>query len=69
LRVPARVRPSPHFLKCSLFYGLPEERLVLCDNERGKGDHRHYGLREENYHFVSVERLVSDFKSDVEKVR
>jgi hypothetical protein len=68
-RLPAQVPPSQHFLKYSLFYGLPGERLVLYDNERGKGDHRHYGLREEKYHFVSVERLMSDFKSDVEKVR
>ncbi len=68
-RVPDRVPPSRHFLKYALFYGLPGERLVLYDNERGKGDHRHYGAREETYQFVSIERLVADFKRDVEQLR
>ncbi|WP_296432000.1 toxin-antitoxin system TumE family protein, partial [Rhizobium sp. UBA1881] len=58
-----------HFLKYSLFYGLPGQRIVLYDNERGKGDHRHYGPREEAYQFVSVERLLADFRRDVEEVR
>ncbi|MFS2155532.1 hypothetical protein [Rhizobium sp. Rhizsp42] len=41
----------------------------MYDNERGKGDHRHYGPREEAYQFVSVERLLADFRHDVEQVR
>jgi hypothetical protein len=43
--------------------------LVGYDNERGKGDHRHYGGREERYGFWSVERLLADFKADVERLR
>jgi hypothetical protein len=68
-RVPMPVPPSRHFLKYSLFYGRPGERIVLYDNERGKGDHRHYGPREEAYRFVSVEQLLTDFRSDVELAR
>jgi hypothetical protein len=68
-RVPVQVPPSTHFLKYSLFYGRPGERLVGYDNERGKGDHRHYGLREENYRFISIEQLLADFRSDVERIR
>ena len=68
-RVPSEVPPSRHFLKYSLFYGRPGERLVGYDNERGKGDHRHYGDREEGYQFVSIEQLLSDFRQDVEALR
>jgi hypothetical protein len=68
-RVPVQVPPSTHFLKYSLFYGRPGERLVGYDNERGKGDHCHYGLREENYRFISIEQLLADFRSDVERIR
>lgn len=39
------------------------------DNERGKGDHRHYADREEVYAFTSVERLAADFEADVAKLR
>jgi hypothetical protein len=67
--VPQNVPPSRHFLKYSLFYGRPGQRLVAYDNERGKGDHRHYGKDEELYQFISIERLLSDFKADVEKLR
>jgi hypothetical protein len=33
-------------------------------NETGKGDHRHYGEREEAYDFQTIERLVEDFHYD-----
>ena len=68
-QVPKPVPPSGHSLKYSLFYGRPGQRLVGYDNERGKGDHRHYADREEAYSFVSIERLLADFRSDVEKMR
>lgn len=41
-RVPSPVPPSAHRLKYSLFYGRPGVRAVGYDNERGKGDHRHF---------------------------
>lgn len=68
-RVPNSVPASKHFLKYSLFYGRPGQRLVGYDNERGKGDHRHYGTREENYIFTSINQLMADFRSDVEGLR
>jgi hypothetical protein len=49
--------------------GYPGERFVGYDNERGKGDHRHIEGREMRYRFVSVEQLVADFLTDVERVR
>jgi hypothetical protein len=36
------------------------------DNEAGKGDHRHVGDQEEAYEFVDVDKLLSDFRVDVE---
>ena len=68
-RVPQPVPPTFHGLKYSLFYGRPGVRLVGYDNERGKGDHRHFGPKEEHYNFTSAEQLVADFLSDVERVR
>jgi hypothetical protein len=41
-RVPQPVPPSTHGLKYSLFYGRSGEREVGYDDERGKGDHRHF---------------------------
>ena len=62
--------PEPlHGLKYRLYYGYPDQCLVRYDNERGKGDHRHYGKREETYPWVSVQRLIDDFKADIEQLR
>lgn len=61
--VPAPVPPSPHSLKYSLVYIVDGKRIV--GNERGKGDHRHYGARQEPYDFTSPERLMADFLADV----
>jgi len=59
----------PHALKYRLFYGYSGSCLVRYDNERGKGDHRHYGASEQPYQFESVEKLVSDFSEDVLRLR
>jgi hypothetical protein len=67
--LPEQVLGSTHRLKYSLYYGLSGRRLVGYDNERGKGDHRHYGDREEAYAFTTVEQLVADFENDVTMLR
>lgn len=67
--VPTSVRGSAHGLKYSMYYGVNGERLVGYDNERGKGDHRHYRDLEGAYAFSSVEQLVADFQGDVAKLR
>ena len=67
--VPAPVPPSGHGLKYSLFYGRPGERLIGYDNERGKGDHKHIRESEFFYEFVSVDRLIDDFMTDVDAMR
>lgn len=66
-QLPTASSERPHGLKYSLYYGRGGERIVGYDNERGKGDHRHYRGREEAYDFASVEQLIADFLADVEK--
>ena len=68
-RVPLPVPPSNHCLKYSLFCGRPGVREVGYDNERGKGDHRHYQGVESAYRFSTVEQLMADFWSDVRRLR
>jgi hypothetical protein len=68
-RVPQPVRGSGHRFKYSLFYGREGQRLVCYDNEPGKGDHRHHGEHEDAYVFISPERLIADFLTDVRRVR
>jgi hypothetical protein len=68
-RVPSPVLPSAHDLKYSLFYGRRGLREVGYDNERGKGDHRHFRDLETAYTFKSVEQLMVDFWADVRTLR
>ena len=68
-RVPSPVPPSTHTFKYSLFYGRPGELIVLFDNERGKGDHRHIVEVEGAYRFETPEQLIDDFKAAVRAAR
>jgi len=68
-RVPSTVPPSVHSLKYSLFYGRPGVREVGYDNERGKGDHRHFQGADTAYAFIGVEKLMTDFWYDVRTLR
>jgi len=68
-RVPSPVPPSSHSLKYSLFYGRPGIREIGYDNERGKGDHRHFQGAESAYTFRGAEQLMADFWTDVRALR
>ena len=65
-QLPEPLPPSTHLYKYSLFYGIPGSRRVGYDNERGKGDHRHTAAGEEVYVFTTLEKLLDDFRRDVE---
>ncbi len=67
--VPQPVPPSGHLFKYALFYDRRGERLVLYDNERGKGDHKHLRGIEMPYIFTTRERLIEDFLADVRAVQ
>ena len=62
--LPRASQDRPHGLKYRLYCGRDGQCLVRYDNETGKGDHRHYGGREESYRFQSLEQLVEDFRTD-----
>jgi hypothetical protein len=64
--LPEPLAPSVHAYKYRLFYGSASEERVRYDNERGKGDHRHVGGREEAYVFTSIDQLLDDFERDIE---
>lgn len=68
-KLPHADSERPHGLKYRLYYGYPDRCLIRYDNERGKGDHRHWKNTETPYHFESVEKLISDFKNDIAKLR
>jgi hypothetical protein len=68
-QVPKSVEGSAHQLKYRLFYGRNGQRLIGYDNERGKGDHRHFEAREELYVFTTPDALIRDFLADVKKLR
>jgi uncharacterized protein DUF6516 len=44
-----------------------ESPAVLYDNHSPKGHHRHIEGVEEAYHFVGLDRLIGDFRADVER--
>ncbi len=68
-QVPRPVPGSAHPFKYSLFYGYPGRRAVGYDNERGKGDHRHWDGEEAPYIFETLDKLIADFEADVAALR
>ena len=67
-RLPQTDVERPHGLKYRLYCGRGGQCLVRYDNEAGKGDHRHYGDREESYTFTTLTTLLADFRADVERL-
>ena len=66
-QVPSPVEGSTHRFKYRLAYIVDGICVVRYDNERKKGDHRHFGEKENAYGFVSPEQLVADFQRDIER--
>ena len=70
LMLTAGLRPtSEHGFECWLVFVRDGHRVVGYDNERGKGDHRHFLGREFAYRFTSADQLIADFLADVENAR
>ena len=63
--LPEPLPPSTHPFKYRLYYGAEGDSRVRYDNERGKGDHRHIGEKEEDYTFTTIDKLFDDFERDV----
>jgi hypothetical protein len=66
-RVSQPLAPSTHTFKYRLAYVVAGKCVVLYDNERGKGDHRHFGTLQKPYLFSSPEELMRDFNADIER--
>jgi len=54
-----------HGLRYSLAYVVGGRRMIGYDNAEGKGDHRHYGDKQEPYDFSTLRALAEDFSADV----
>jgi len=68
-RLPHASAERPHGLKYRLYCGYRDGTCVVrYDNEAGKGDHRHYGAREERYCWSSLTTLLTDFRHDIEQL-
>lgn len=67
-QLPAATTERPHGLKYSLVYVVNGERVIGYDNESGKGDHKHIQGEELSYPFQSIDQLIADFKSDIERL-
>lgn len=64
-RVPEPVAPSEHPFKYRLAYVVRGQCVLRYDNERGKGDHRHFGEQELEYVFSTPDQLMLDFNADI----
>jgi Family of unknown function (DUF6516) len=64
-QLPDPLPPCTHAYKYRLYYGTQAASRVRYDNERGKGDHRHLGLRKEAYVFTTIGQLLDDFERDI----
>ena len=58
---------SSHEFKYRLAYVVRGECGLRYDNEAGEGDHRHFGVKDNNYIFTTPEKLVTDFQHDIER--
>lgn len=67
-QLPKPTAERPHGLKYRLYCGQGGTCIVRYDNESGKGDHVHYGNKEQPYRFTSLGQLVRDFYADIERL-
>lgn len=61
-QLPKPLQGSAHSYRYRLAYVVDGEWVLRCDNETGKGDHRHYAGRESEYSFSTPEKLIADFQ-------
>lgn len=64
-QLPRPLPGSDHDKKYRLAYVVDGECVLRYDNETGKGDHRHIGMKEFKYAFSTIEQLLADFQQDI----
>jgi hypothetical protein len=68
-RVPRPIAPSTHGFKYRFAYVVAGKRVLGYDNERGKGDHRHFRGRESPFVFASIDEVLAQFVAEVNGLR
>ena len=68
-KAPQPVRGSQHRLKYALAFVVGGVCVVRCDNEAGKGDHRHFGAVQTDYNYITPAALLAAFWKDVDQWR
>ena len=63
--LPGPLPGCTHRYKYRFYFGKNGIPLVRYDNERGKGDHRHYKDGEESYTLHDLNTLLRDFLMDM----
>ena len=66
-KLPSPLPGSRHSFKYRLALVVDSACVLRYDNESGKGDHKHIGVREVPYVFSSARKLLEDFWRDVDK--
>jgi hypothetical protein len=68
--LPQASAERPHGIKYRLNYCSSDgSTLVRYDNEKGKGDHKHFSAgTEEPYKFESIDKLLDDFWRDIDEI-
>jgi len=67
--LPAPLAGSEHRFKYRLALVTDGTCVLRYDNEAGKGNHKHLGGVEVEYQFCGLDRLMTDFWTDVEQWR
>ena len=68
-QLPQPLKGSSHNFKYRLAFIEDEVCVLRYDYEAGKGDHKHIGNREFDYHFVGLKELEQDFRAEIERLR
>ena len=64
-RLSTPLKGSAHAFKYRQAYVVRGECVLRYDNEVGKGDHRHFGNKENAYAFTTPDQLIADFQKDI----
>jgi hypothetical protein len=64
-RLPKPLKGSAHEFKYRLAYVVRGECVLRYDNEDGKGDHRHFGIKESSCAFTTPYQLIAEFQKDI----
>lgn len=69
LLVDSSILGSAHQYKYSLAYIVNDECVLRYDNERGKGDHKHFSGQEFPVTFTTIENLIDSFQAEINLLR